>query len=120
LRTTADDNNRPIVDAIQEQADLRFGQLPQVGGTSKICEFRAATDETPQIIPYLRCRTKYIDTDVFPLAGIPFGRGLLVVAGMDFETAETDSGVSIAEAQMVKLCSLITNLVNRFYTRQPA
>lgn len=115
LRTTTAYYKSPIVDAFQEQPDLKFGQLTQVGGTRKIHEFRAATDETPKIIPFLRCKAKYIDTVVYPLAGIPFGRGVLVVAGMDFGLTATDSGVRIAEAQLAKVCSLITNLVNWFY-----
>ena len=116
LRNTADPTGRPIVDAFQTEMDQkRGGELSAVGGTTKICEFRAATDESPELVPYLRCKTNYIDTDVFPLGGVPFGRGFLVVAGMDFGTTAVDNGIRIASAQFEKVCVLLTNLVNRIY-----
>jgi len=114
LRTTADDGNGNRVEAFQTEAERRFGDLISVGGTAIIYEFRAVTNETPKFIPFLRCKTKYSENDVFPLAGIPFGRGFLLVAGMNFEISrEIDS--LIVDSQVEKVCMAIIDLTNGIY-----
>ena len=118
LRTTADDNNMNLVPAYQTGAERRFvGDIERAGGTDKVEEFRAVADETPQFIPFLRCKTPNFG-EVYPLGAIPYGEGFLAVAGMNFQTAATDGTVRVAEAQLEKVCSAVANMTERLCRRQ--
>jgi len=123
LRTTAYDNANLVL-GYQTDAERMFvGDIEGAGGTAKVEEFRAAVDESPQFIPFLRCKTPSPDpshpfVEVYPLGAIPCGEGFLVLAGMNFLTTATDGDVRVAEAQLEKVCLALANITQRMYNRQ--
>jgi hypothetical protein len=86
--------------------------IEQVGGTDKVEEYRAVMEETPQFIPFLRCKTPKFG-EVYPLCAVPFVKGYLVLVGMTFATQAMDGNTRIARAQFEKVCTSIVNMTDR-------
>ena len=117
VRTTADDTPN-IVSVFQTAADRSFVMdIEQVGGTDKVEEWRAVVEETPQFIPFLRCKTPKFG-EVYPLCAVPFGKGYFVLAGMTFATQAMDGNIRIARAQFEKVCTTIVNMIDRISQRK--
>jgi len=96
----------------QTNEDIRYvGNLGNVGGTNQIDEFRSATEATRRCIPFLRANVPNIG-EVYPIAGIPFGRGLLVVCGMDLSSANQAGNITLGQAEFEKICSSIFSLLD--------
>jgi hypothetical protein len=96
----------------QTNEDIRYvGNLSNVGGTNQIDEFRSATQATRRCIPLLRANVPNIG-EVYPIAGIPFGRGLLIVCGMDLSSTNQVGNISIGQAEFEKICSSISSLLD--------
>lgn len=117
VRTTADDASN-MVSVFQNAADRSFVMdIEQVGGTDKVEEYRAVVEETPQFIPFLRCKTPRFG-EVYPLCAVPFGHGYLILAGMTFATQNMDGNTKIAKAQLEKVCTAIMNMIDRISQRK--
>jgi len=103
---------QPIFQTNQANEDIQYvGNLSQVGGTNQVIVFRSVMPTTRCCIPFLRANIPNFG-EVYPIAGIPFERGLLFVCGMNLETNVTAGAVNIRRAEFEKICSGILNLVN--------
>ena len=110
LRTTT--STEPYTTTVsQTDIDRRIiGNIATLGETNLIREFRAVTEESPRVIPFLRCRTNWSDQDVFPLCAIRYGRGFLVVAGMDFDI--NPQNTRLARTELEKVSAAIVRLTS--------
>jgi hypothetical protein len=69
----------------EKKPDIEFfGELCSIGGTDVVSEFRSLSEESRGRIPGLRF--KHGDEVKFPLAAIPYGKGYLIIAGMNVGT----------------------------------
>jgi hypothetical protein len=102
---------QPIFPTQQMNEDIQYvGNLAQVGGTNQILVFRSATPSTRCCIPFLRAVIPNFG-EVYPMAGIPYERGLFLVCGMDLNTNATVGSLNIARVEFEKICSALLNLL---------
>lgn len=102
----------PIYQTHQANEDIQYvGNLAQVGGINQVFVFRSIMPVTRCCIPFLRADIPNIG-EVFPIAGIPYERGLLIVCGMDLQTIATVGNVNIARGEFEKVCLSINNILN--------
>jgi len=100
------------ITANQINEDIRYvGNLSNVGGTDQIDEFRSVTQATRRCIPFLRANIPNIG-EVYPIAGIPFYRGLLVVCGMNLSSTNQVGNIALSQAEFEKICSAISGLLD--------
>jgi hypothetical protein len=105
--TTASDNPQ-TVSVYQLPEDKQWvGDLTNVGGSSTIEEFRAVREPAPRCIPLLRAKTDF--GEVYPMAAIPFGKGYLVLCGMNFDS----SNAPLRTAQLERVLTGLANLLKR-------
>lgn len=103
---------QPIFQTQQANEDIQYvGDLSQVGGTNQVFVFRPVMPITRSCIPFLRANVPNFG-EVYPIAGIPYERGLLVVCGVDLSTNARVGNINIARGEFEKICSTIANILN--------
>jgi hypothetical protein len=103
---------QPIFQTQQANEDIQYvGNLGQVGGTNQVFVFRPVMTITRCCIPFLRANIPNFG-EVYPIAGIPYDRGLLIVCGMDLSTSALVGNTSIARGEFEKICASIANILN--------
>lgn len=102
----------PIYPTTQANEDIQYvGDLTQVGGTNQVYVFRAVLPITRCCIPFLRANIPTFG-EVYPIAGIPYERGLLVVCGMDFITNAAVGNLVTSRVGFEKICEVVKNVLN--------
>jgi len=111
-------NWQPIFQTHSANSDIRYvGNISQVGGTSDCWIFRAAVPETRCCIPFLRSNVPNFG-EVFPIAGIPYERGLLILCGMNLSSGATVArNLNLDQTEFEKICSTIANLLDAYRRR---
>ncbi|MHA1410590.1 MAG: CPBP family intramembrane glutamic endopeptidase [Candidatus Odinarchaeia archaeon] len=97
----------------QNDRDKYFvGNIWNIGNTEQIFQFRAVRVPTRKFIPFLRAVSSF--GEVFPIAGIPYGRGCLVACGFTFNIEESHKlfNETIHRTGFEKICWTIINLIN--------
>jgi hypothetical protein len=103
---------QPIFQTHQANEDIQYvGNLAQIGGSNQVFVFRSIMPITRCCIPFLRAHIPNFG-EVYPIAGIPYERGLLIVCGMDLQTTATVGNINIARGEFEKVCSSINNILN--------
>jgi hypothetical protein len=103
---------QPIFQTNQANEDIQYvGNLGQVGGTNQVHLFRPVMPITRCCIPFLRVNLPNLG-EVYPIAGIPYERGLLMICGMDLNTNATVGTINVSRAEFEKVCSAIANILN--------
>jgi len=74
-----------------------------------VMEFRAVREPTPKCIPFLRAKTVF--GEVYPIAAIPYGKGYLIICGMDLNTDLTVMGVDLNKSEFEKISIMIENFM---------
>jgi hypothetical protein len=84
------------IDVFQEQNDKEMaGDLVNIGGLSKVHEFRAVRkDLTKDVIPLLRAKRPDFG-EVYPIAAVRKGFGYLIICGMHNKAAPEFERTSI-------------------------
>ena len=104
-------NGLPIFQTTQSNEDIQYvGDLAQVGGSNQVQIYRSVLPITRCYIPFLRANIPNIG-EVYPIAGVPYERGLLVLCGMNLVTDERINNLSLARIEFNKICSCITHLL---------
>ena len=102
---------QPIFPTQQLNEDIQYvGNLAQVGGINQVYVFRSATPSTRCCIPFLRANIPNFG-EVYPMAGIPYQRGLLVFCGMDLSVSATVGTLNVARVEYEKICYAILNVL---------
>ena len=71
------------LDVNQEESDKSIvGDLVNLGGQSKVYEFRAVRKETKEVIPLLRAKRPDFE-EIYPIAAVKRGFGYLIAGGMN-------------------------------------
>jgi len=74
----------------QNDVCRRFiGDIVNIGGTNQIFEFRAVRKQSRKWIPFLMTNSDI--GEIYPIAGVPYGRGCLVVCGFHLDISQTSS-----------------------------
>lgn len=96
----------------QQPDDRRFvGDIANAGGVAEVLQFRAVREPMRRCIPFLRANSSI--GEVYPIAGIPFGKGCLVLCGMNLlrQPNNPDWNPTIHSADFEKICVVISNLL---------
>lgn len=96
----------------QQERDKQFvGDIRLNGNSERIYQFRAVRIPTRKYIPFLRATSSY--GEVYPIAGIPYGRGCLMACGFNFNVAEDDPrwNETIHNSGFEKVCWAVMTLI---------
>jgi hypothetical protein len=103
---------QPIFQTNQANEDIQYvGNLAQIGGTNQVVIFRSILPITRCCIPFLRANIPNF-TEVYPIAGIPYERGLLIVCGMNLNSGASIGNLNVDRAEFEKICHVISNLLD--------
>ncbi len=103
---------QPIFPTHPSNQDMQYvGNITLVGGSNQAFLFRSVTPVTRSCIPFLRAIVPNIG-EVYPMAGIPYGRGLLVVCGMNLDSGASAGGFNIDRVEFEKICAAIRNILD--------
>jgi hypothetical protein len=109
VTTWRDTERNPV---FQDPTDRRFvGDIANTGGISEVLQFRATREPIRKCIPFLRA-TSTIGT-VYVIAGVPLGKGCLIICGMDLRRQPHDPNwdPTIHQANFEKICQALVNLI---------
>ena len=109
LTTWRDTERNPV---FQDLTDRRFvGDITNTGGISEVLQFRAVREPIRKCIPFLRA-TSSIGT-VYVIAGVPVGRGCLILCGMDLRAQPNNPqwNPTIHQGNFEKVCQALVNLI---------
>jgi hypothetical protein len=101
----------------QRGEDRRFvGDIANQGGIDEVLHFRAIREPLRRCLPFLRVQPANWQGDVYVIAGIPYGKGCLILNGFDLRdnTQYTNPqwSATIHRANFEKICYALKNLLN--------
>lgn len=103
-------SSQSLVQVFQEKEDRNYvGDIEDTGGIRVAMEFRAIREPTPKCIPLLRAKSVF--GTVYPIAAIPYGRGYLIVCGMDLNTQLTVMGIDLDKSEFEKIAVMLENFM---------
>jgi len=89
-----------------------IGDIENVGNTNSVYEFRAVRKETRKWLSFLTASSQV--GDVYPIAGIPYGKGCLILCGFNLDV-DVNSPIwnpQIHQGCILKIIHMIVNIVN--------
>jgi len=100
----------------QRGEDRRFvGDIANEGGIDEVLHFRAIREPVRRCLPFLRVQPANWQGDVYVIAGVPYGKGCLILNGCDLRdnTQYTNPqwNATIHRANFEKICYALKNLL---------
>lgn len=89
------------------------GDIANIGEIAEVLHFRAIREPIKRCIPFLRVTPHNWRGDVYPIAGVPYGKGCLVLCGMNLTADPTNPqwNQKIHQANFEKICHALSNLL---------
>jgi len=98
----------------QQGDDREFvGDIANQGGIDEVLHFRAVREPIRRCIPFLRVQPRNWLGDVYAIAGVPYGKGCLILNSFDLRDnrANPQWNAQIHRAHLEKMCVALRNIL---------